>query len=382
MTEAQFYKKLPENRVQCLLCNHYCVIANGTRGLCGVRENQKGTLYSLVYSKVIAAHVDPIEKKPLFHFQPGSTSFSIATVGCNFRCLHCQNADISQASKDLNYVSFLPRIAVWGKLHPVRNIISNGVQRESSKIIEKVDSRRRGNDRSKEIPGAKMTPAQVIAKALANHCQSIAYTYTEPTIFAEFALDCMKLAKEKRIKNIWVTNGYTSPIALKTIKPYLAAANVDLKFFTEKNYQKICGAKLQPVLDNLIWYKKNKIWLEITTLIIPTLNDSKIELKQIAEFIKKELGKNTPWHVTAFFPTYKLTKLPATPNSTIKKAWQIGKAAGLKYVYGGNVIDQNLENTYCPKCEELIIERRGYDIKRFDKIGGCPKCGEKLDIIE
>ncbi len=295
MKEALFYQKLSGNLIKCQLCCQNCQIAAGKRGLCGVRENEKGKLYTLVYNKVIAAHVDPIEKKPLYHFLPGSYSFSIATVGCNFRCAHCQNADISQASKEGLFF------------------------------------------KTKQIPGDEMTPEQVVAKAIELKCPSISYTYTEPTIFFEFAYDCMKLARQKDLKNVWVTNGYTGKEALEMAKPYLDAANVDLKFFKDSTYRKICGARLQPVLDNLIWYKQNKIWLEVTTLIIPTLNDSSEELTQIAKFIKDKLGADTPWHVSAFWPTYKLNDLPPTPRQTIFKAKEIGEKIGLKYVHPGNV---------------------------------------------
>lgn len=339
MKEALFYQKLADKKVKCNLCNHHCQIAEAKRGLCGVRENKDGKLYTLVYGKVIACHVDPIEKKPLFHFLPGSQSFSIATVGCNFRCLHCQNADISQASKEGLFF-----------------------QRE-------------------QIPGENMMPEQIVNQTLQLGCQSISYTYTEPTIFFEFAFDCMKLAHQKGLKNNWVTNGYTSQEALAMAKPYLDATNVDLKFFQDKNYKKICGARLQPVLDNLIWYKKNDIWLEVTTLIIPSLNDSEEELTKIAKFIKDKLGSETPWHVSAFFPTYKLTDLPPTSTSTIRKAWQIGKDVGLYYVYGGNVIDGQMESTYCSKCGEIVIERISYSVKRLDEQGKCVKCGAKIDIV-
>jgi len=295
MKEALFYQKLDKNKVKCQLCNQFCQINEGKRGICGVRENRKGSLKTLVYAKVIAVHVDPIEKKPLYHFLPSTRSLSIATVGCNFRCDHCQNADISQASKE-------------------------------GLFFEK-----------KQIPGEKLEPDQIIALALKAKCPSISYTYTEPTIYFEYALDCMRLAKEKNLKNVWVTNGYTSQPALEMAKPYLDAANVDLKFLTEKNYKKICGAKLQPVLDNLIWYKQNNIHLEVTTLIIPSLNDSDEELTEIAKFIFEKLGADTPWHISAFWPTYKLNDFSPTPQDTIFKAKKIGEKIGLKYVHPGNI---------------------------------------------
>ncbi|MFA5021967.1 MAG: AmmeMemoRadiSam system radical SAM enzyme [Patescibacteria group bacterium] len=335
MREALFYKKLADNKIGCELCHQSCQIMPGKRGLCGVRENLDGTLATLVYGKVIAANVDPIEKKPLYHFLPGSQAFSIATVGCNFSCANCQNADISQAPK------------------------------EKSKILP-------------PISGSDVTAEQIVSLALKSNCQSIAYTYTEPTIFFEFALDCMKLAVKNGLKNIWVSNGYTSQAALEMAKPYLAAVNIDLKFFSEKNYQKICGAKLQPVLDNLIWYKKNNIWLEVTTLLIPTLNEGSDELTKIAKFIKDKLGADTPWHVSAFHPVYKLTKVPPTLTADLKKAWQIGKAVGLHYVYGGNIFGQGLEDTNCSQCGQTVIARSGYQVKRFDQNGQCQKCDAKI----
>lgn len=291
--EALLYEKLNTKKVKCGLCNHRCIIDNGKRGVCGVRENKEGKLYSLVYGKVIAENIDPIEKKPLYNFLPGTESLSIATVGCNFKCLHCQNADISQFSKQ-------------------------------------------GTMNSEQF-GKNLSPEEVVRHALKNDCPSISYTYTEPTIFLEYALDCMKLAHRKGLKNIWVSNGYMTKEALDLVAPYLDAINVDLKAFTEKFYQEVCGARLKPILKNLKEIKKKKIHLEITTLIIPGKNDSERELKQIAEFIKKELGQDTPWHVSRFFPYYKMNDLPATPVEKIHQAVKIGKEAGLKYVYAGNV---------------------------------------------
>jgi len=293
MHEALLYEKLKDGKVQCNACNHRCVIGDGKRGICGVRENQKGKLYSLVYGRIIAEHIDPIEKKPLYHFMPGSFSLSVATIGCNFRCLHCQNADISQASK--------------------------------LKVM------------SDEQLGENKTPEEIVQDAIDAKCPSISYTYTEPTIFVEFALDCMKLAKDKGLKSVWVSNGYMTKELLDLAGPYLDATNIDLKAFTEKFYSEVCGARLQPVLDNLIDIKKQGIHLEVTTLIIPGRNDSEEELKQIAEFIKNELGDDTPWHVSRFFPTFKLMDAPPTPVEKIYEAVEIGKKVGLKYVHAGNV---------------------------------------------
>jgi len=290
MHEALLYEKIGNGKVRCDLCNHHCVISDKQRGICRVRENRGGKLYSLVYGKVIAKHIDPIEKKPLYRFLPKTSTFSIATIGCNFKCLHCQNADISQLSKI-----------------------------------------------SEEIFGEEITPQEIVTQTIKAKCPSISYTYTEPTIFLEYALDCMKLAHGKGLKNIWVSNGYMTKDALDVIGDYLDAVNIDLKAFTEKFYSEICGAKLQPVLDNLIDIKKRGIHLEITTLIIPGKNDSEEELKQVAEFIKKELGADVPWHVSRFFPTYKMADIEPTPVEKVLRAAEIGKEAGLKYVYAGNI---------------------------------------------
>ncbi len=336
MNLAQFWT-INQDKIQCQLCNHYCLISEGQTGICAVRKNIEGKLYSLVYGKVIAANIDPIEKKPLFHFLPGSLSYSVATVGCNFRCAHCQNADISQLAEQTFGTDF--------------------------------------------IPGRDSTPEEIVIQAQASGCHSLAYTYTEPTIFAEFALDCMKLAKVVGLKNIWVSNGYTAKEAWPQILPYLDAINVDLKFFINETYLKICGAKLQPVLDNLKLLYQNKIHLEITTLIIPGLNNSDEELMNIAKFISRELSPDVPWHVSRFFPQYKLQDLNPTAEDLIYKAMSVGKEAGLKYVYGGNVTSQGLENTYCPQCGELIIVRQGYKIKRFDNKGKCPGCRIKIEFI-
>jgi pyruvate formate lyase activating enzyme len=349
MKEALLYKKFParggfasdkkEKQVQCQACNHYCVIRDGNRGICGVRENRGGKLYSLVYGKVIAKHVDPIEKKPFFHFLPGSQSLSVATIGCNFRCLYCQNADIAQASKE-------------------------------GYFFEK-----------KEILGEDLTPKEIVSEALSLNLPSISYTYTEPTIFIEFALETMKLARKNGLKNTWVTNGYTSTEGLKLALPYLDAANVDLKGFSEEFYNKICGARLKPVLETLKAMKKAGAWVEITTLVVPGQNNTKEHFEGIANFIAKVLGKETPWHISRFFPTYKLMDTPPTSLETLETAYNIGKKSGLKYVYLGNVAGEKREDTFCPKCGEKMIDRTGYDVLRYDKDGKCAKCGQDLNLI-
>jgi len=328
MMEARFYEKKKDQQVHCLLCNHHCLIKEGKRGLCGVRENREGRLYSLVYARPIATHVDPIEKKPLFHFLPGSRSFSLATAGCNFRCLFCQNADISQLPQD------------QGK-----------------------------------IPGEEVPPEEIVAAARQAGCQSIAYTYTEPTIFFEYAQDIARLAEAQGLKNVFVTNGYMSKEALQSIHPLLHGANVDLKAFREAFYQKQCGAKLAPVLKTLKTMKEMGVWLEITTLIIPTLNDSKEELRELATFILQELGPETPWHISRFHPTFRLTDRPVTPVKTLQQAWEIGREVGLHYVYTGNVPGDQGEKTYCHHCGRLLLDRFGFTILKNELDQGCcPQC--------
>ncbi len=333
MHEARLYEKLDEGKVKCFLCPQHCNISPGKRGICGVRENNEGTLYSLVYGKVAAKHVDPIEKKPFFHFYPGSHSFSIATVGCNFRCLHCQNYDISQYPKQ-----------------------------------------------SKDIPGEEMSPEDVVEEAVLAGCESIAYTYTEPTIFFEFAYDCARLAHKKGIRNVFVSNGYTSPDAIRLIAPYLDANNIDLKG-DDLFYKKVAGAKLQPVLDTIKLMKELGVWIEVTTLIIPDYNDSDAFLTFAAEFIKS-VDASIPWHVSQFYPTYKLLDKPRTPLSTLRRAREIGLKTGLKYVYEGNVPGAGGENTLCPSCGALLIERIGYSLTHIRmKESQCEKCGARIDGI-
>ncbi|MDH5657257.1 MAG: AmmeMemoRadiSam system radical SAM enzyme, partial [Spirochaetia bacterium] len=278
MKEALLYDKLTNLKVQCNLCRLQCKIGDGKRGSCGVRENINGILYSLSFDRVIAANVDPIEKKPLFNFYPGTFSYSISTMGCNFRCLHCQNSDISQP----------PRYS-----------------------------------RKSSFPGEKMTPEQIVREAKSKNCLSISYTYTEPTIFFELAYATSRLAKESGLKNVFVSNGYMSREALDMMQGSLDAINVDLKSFRDSHYRKVCGARLAGVLDSLKYIKKLGIWLEVTTLIIPGYNDSAEEFSDIANFIKNELGEETPWHVTAFFPTYKLMDAGRTPSETLRQAREI-----------------------------------------------------------
>lgn len=336
MKEALLYKKLSDNKVQCLNCAHTCVISSGKRGICGVRENQNGMLYPLVYGKAVAIHIDPIEKKPFFHFLPGSYSLSVATVGCSFACKNCQNYDISQRPK------------ITGR-----------------------------------IEGEDVSSEQIVEMAKKHKVPSISYTYTDPVVFSEYALDTMKLAKKAGLKNTWVTNGFLSKELLEIISPYLDAANVDLKGFSDEFYVSNCGARLQPVLDTAKLMKKSGVWVEITTLAIPTLSDSEEMFRAIARFIYDELGSETPWHVSQFSGaiSWKLQHLPDTPVETLQKAYQIGKEIGLKYVYTGNVPGLPSEDTFCPKCGALCIDRTNYVIHRHDKQGLCPKCGADLNLI-
>lgn len=341
MKEVYLYKNLPNNIIQCQNCAHYCTILAGQKGICGVRENIEGKLYTLNYGKVIACNIDPVEKKPFFHFLPGSYSLSVAAAGCNFSCLNCQNWNISQCFKEKSSL---------GK---------------------------------EEIPGDDLPPEKIVQLAIKNNLPSISYTYTEPTIFLEYALDTMKLARKAGLKNLWVSNGFLSKESAKLIIPYLDAINIDIKSFSENFYKEVCGARLQPVLDNARLMKKSGIWVEITTLSIPTLSDNKEMFKSIAKFIKTELGTETPWHISQFSGaiSWKLKHLPETPVEILETAYKIGKEAGLKYVYTGNVPGLASEDTFCPKCATLCINRLGYSIKRFDKSGKCPKCGEDLNLI-
>jgi pyruvate formate lyase activating enzyme len=331
--EAYLYEPLGGNKVKCNLCSHRCVIKDGRRGLCGVRENQAGMLQTLVYGKLIAGHVDPIEKKPLFHFLPGTLSYSIATVGCNFRCRFCQNADIAQMPTD----------------HKGR------------------------------IMGNTVTAQQVVDDAAKSGCRSIAYTYTEPTVFFEFAYDTAKIAHARGIRNVFVTNGYMTSEALEMINPYLDAANVDLKAFTDEYYKDLCGARLGYVQETLRRMKTSGIFVEVTTLIVTGLNDDPAELQQLAEFIAHDLGEDTPWHISRFHPTYKLTDRAATPVQTLTRAREIGLQAGLKYVYTGNVPGNAAENTFCPGCGEKVIERWGFQVGAMRiKDGRCALCGSHI----
>jgi pyruvate formate lyase activating enzyme len=328
--EAFLYQPLEDNKVRCMLCGHRCVIADGDFGVCQVRQNRGGVLHTLVYGSAISQNIDPIEKKPLYHFYPGSSSFSIATLGCNFQCQWCQNWQIAQAPRTSGMME-------------VRHV----------------------------------SPEQIVAQALRTGCKSIAYTYTEPTIFFEYAYDTAVLAHEAGIANVYVTNGYMTSEMLNFFHPYLDAANVDLKAFRQRTYSQYVGAGLNQVLDSLKHIKQLGIWVEVTSLLIPGINDDPEEVKDMAEFVAQELGPDTPWHISRFFPQYKLSHLPPTPPETLFAAAETGKAAGLKFVYLGNLHGES--NTNCPACGEVLIARYGYQIGKPGLVEGkCPNCGEAI----
>ena len=337
MREAMLYERMSDMRVRCGLCAHRCTIADGRFGLCGVRENLRGTLYSRVYGRAISAAVDPIEKKPLFHFMPGSTAYSIATVGCNMRCAFCQNAEISQMPRDHG-----------------------------------------------RIAGQRMPAEMVVAAAERAQCASIAYTYTEPTVFFEYTLDIAREARQRGIANVYVTNGYMTGEMLDAMvdesgRCLIDGANVDLKTFRDATYRETCGATLQPVLDSIVRMKERGVWVEVTTLVVPGLNDSDEELTDIARFIAQEVGIDTPWHVSRFHPTYKMVDRAATPVEALFRVRQIGLAEGLQFVYVGNIHTPDVEDTVCPGCGRTLIVRRGFMVFRNEATGGrCAHCGTTI----
>jgi pyruvate formate lyase activating enzyme len=338
LKEALYYKKLksksklgkePSDIVQCKLCPHFCVIKNGERGTCGVRANINGQLNSLVYGKPCSIAIDPIEKKPFYHFLPGSKSLSIATVGCNLKCMHCQNYAISQA-------------------------------------------------RVEDVPSLEVTPEQVIKQAKSNQVKSISFTYTEPTVFYEYMLDIAKLAKREKIKCSIVSNGFINPMPLKKLASYIKAANIDLKG-NALFYEKICQGKLEPVLESIKLLHEKKVWLELTNLVVPGYNDNTEEIKKMVSWILENLGKEVPLHFSAFYPCYKLTNLPATEPEFLIKARIIAKQQGLDYVYTGNIQDDEGSTTFCPSCGTSLIRRRNFSvIENRLKKGKCPNCKNKI----
>ena len=326
------WKKLSDKKVQCNLCPHYCTLIPNQIGKCGVRINHDGALKSNVLDKCISSNVDPVEKKPLYHFLPNSSAYSLATMGCNFKCDWCQNWQIAQ----------LPSV--------------NGA-----------------------IFGESISPEIHIQNAIKQNCKSIAYTYTEPTTFFEYALSIMQFAKQKEIENLYITNGFISPTALSDLLPYLSAANIDLKSFSDQTYRKHINGRLQPVLETIKKMHQAGLWIELTTLIIPTINDSEQELTEIANFIFQELGPDVPWHISRFMPLHLLKNLPPTPLSTLKKAKEIAKSIGLNYVYIGNVFTEDT-HTYCPNCKNILVNRTGYTtyLSHPIKNNQCPHCQTKI----
>ena len=333
--EAMFYKKLnkKDKSVQCELCPHHCVMDEGEIGRCHARQDQNGILRSLVFGKPCSLSLDPIEKKPLYHFLPGKKSLSIATAGCNLSCGYCQNWEISQCGP------------------------------------EKVNS-------------FEVSPQEVIKEAKDSKAKIISYTYTEPTIFYEYMLEIAKLAKKAKIKNTTVTNGFIDPKPLERLCIYLDGSNIDLKSMDDEFYRRVCGARLAPVLAAIKLMKKKGVWIEITNLLIPGLNDSDKQIRELVDWVKKNLGVDTPVHFTAFYPTYKMTNLPPTSIETLKKARRIALSKGMKYVYTGNLPDEEGNNTYCPKCKKPVIKRRFFEvIENKLKKGKCSNCGEKISGV-
>jgi len=331
LKEAMLYKRMEEDKVSCFLCGHHCLISDGKFGICHVRENRGGALYTHTFGELIARNIDPFEKKPLYHFFPGSKSFSIATIGCNFQCGFCQNWQISQ----------------------VKEARASGLRSE------------------------KVKPEEVVREARETGSKSISYTYTEPTIFFEYAYEISQLAKKEGLFNVFVTNGYMTEEMIRTIHPALDAANIDLKSFRDEYYRKVCGGRLAPVLKSIELMKKLNIWIEVTTLLVPGQNDSEEELNGIANFLAR-LDPSIPWHISRFYPQYKMEDLESTSLEALTQAYDIGKKAGLRYIYLGNVGQGN--NTYCYQCRHLLIERYGFSV-RVNRIkeGRCPDCQTAVD---
>ncbi len=328
--EADFYEKLSKNKIQCRLCPRSCVVSDGQRGYCRVRENRKGTFYSLVYGRPCAIHLDPIEKKPFFHVYPGSQAYSIATVGCNISCKFCQNWDIAQA-------------------------------------------------RPEDIPTPYRTPGDIAAAATKVRAKTIAYTYSEPTIFTEYLADCARAGRERGLASVMVSNGFITADAQKTLFPILKAIKIDFKGFTRDFYEKVCGGQLQPVLETLQRLSGSGVWYEIVVLLIPTLNDSAGEIKRMTAWIVKELGPDVPLHFSRFNPMYRMKNIPPTPLATLRRARKIAMDEGIRFVYIGNVPGADAQNTICPSCQTLLIERYEYRIINNAIIDGkCKACGKPV----
>ena len=330
---AKFWEKSSEDKVKCTLCPRECIISSGKLGFCRGRKNIDGKLYTIVYGEATAANPDPIEKKPLYHFYPGSKVFSMSTVGCNFECKHCQNWSLSQSSPN-------------------------------------------------ETKTQKIEPEEAVEMAKSSNCQGISYTYGEPVIWFEYCLDTAKLAQKEGLYNVFVTNGYMNPDAWKELGPYLDGMNVDLKAFNDEFYRDVCGVpSVKPVLETCKWAVENGIHLEITNLIIPDENDDPEQIREMCKWIADNLGQNVPIHFSGFRPMYKMMDKPSTPVSTLEKAVEIAKEEGLEHIYVGNVPGHKYDNTYCPQCGELLIERHGFTITEYKlEDGKCPECNNEINI--
>jgi pyruvate formate lyase activating enzyme len=349
MKKATLFQKLENNLVRCNACLWYCKIPAGSLGICATRVNKNGSLYSLVWGKAVGLHLDPVEKKPLYHFLPGSNLLSFGTLGCNFGCLFCQNWEMSQINK-------------------LKTTNSNK-QKTEKQIISIIDEM-----------SVDIAPKKIVEMAQKEGVAGIAYTYNEPAIFTEFAHDTAKLAKKKKLKNVYVSNGYESVETVNYIKDYIDAINIDLKSFREEFYRDICKAHVEPVKENIIRFFSEGIDTEVTTLIIPGENDSKKELGDIARFLVK-ISPDIPWHISSFRPSYKMMNTPSTPKEKLLEAYKIGKEAGLRYIYMGNISDWKHESTYCFHCKALLIYRDGYYLKVKDMDlakGRCRKCMQKI----
>jgi len=330
--EALFWRILSEKEktVQCQLCPRFCVLKPGEIGNCHVRKNEKGKLISLVYAKPCSLALDPIEKKPLYHFLPGEQALSVATIGCNLHCKHCQNWEISQA-------------------------------------------------KPQEFKSLEIKPEEIVKETKKKKAKIISYTYTEPTIFYEYMLDICKIAKKEKIKNTTVTNGFINPEPLKELCKYIDGSNIDLKSIDDEFYKRVCGGRVEPVLEAIKIMKEKGVWIEITNLLIPGLNDSTEQISRLVEWIKKNLGKDVPLHFTSFYPTYKMLNLPPTSLETLRKARKIALSKGLHFVYTGNLPDEEGSTTFCPKCKKVLIKRKGFGVIENNlKKGKCPECDEKI----
>ncbi|MCP9439989.1 MAG: AmmeMemoRadiSam system radical SAM enzyme [Nitrospira sp.] len=357
---ALYYEPLPDQFVRCTLCPHDCRIAPDHRGVCGVRINRGGRLFTQVADRIVSAHIDPIEKKPLFHFLPGSSTYSIATVGCNLRCRFCQNWIISQWPKLQKSMDHGDGVSSPVGAHPNDEWCPDTEPPNTRAGI-----------------GTMVTPSEIVSLARRAGCKTIAYTYTEPTIFYELALATARLASTAGLGNVFVTNGFISLDPLREIAPYLGAANIDLKSFRDSYYKKVCGARLEPVLAAVREYKRLGVWIELTTLLIPGLNDEESELRDIVRFIASELGTDVPWHISRFFPAYQMEHWQETPVRSLLRARDIGQEEGLRYIYLGNVPqEEGAENTICPDCGVVLIRRWQFAVfENRLQAGHCPNCG-------